>query len=98
MNSKFIYQLKVKQMEKIGKRQFNNLLKNSSIVVCDGIVILNDGNNRLEIRYSVHNNKLSIYGLCNFNNNLASIGCDNTDKLFPVVKNMLILKGEIKCY
>ena len=31
-----------------------------------------------------------------FNNNMASIGCDNTDKLFPIVKNMLILKGEIK--
>ena len=83
-------------MKKIGKRQFNNLLKNSSMMVCDGIVVLNDGNNRLEVRYSVHNNKLSIYGLCNFNNNLASIGCDNTDKLFPIVKNMLILKGEIK--
>ena len=83
-------------MKKISKRQFNNLLKNSSMMVCDGIVVLNDGNNRLEVRYSVHNNRLSIYGLCNFNNNLASIGCDNTDKLFPIVKNMLILKGEIK--
>ena len=83
-------------MEKIGKRKFNNLLKNSSMMVCDGVIVLNDGNNRLEIRYSVHNNKLSIYGLCNFNNNLASMGCDNTDKLLPVVRNMLILKGEIK--
>lgn len=82
-------------MERIGKRQFNNLLKNSSIVVCDGVIVLNGGNNRLEVRYSVHNNKLSIYGLCNFNNNIASIGCDNTDKLFPIVKNMLIIKGEI---
>lgn len=83
-------------MEKIGKRQFNNLLKNSSMMICDGVIVLNDGNNRLEIRYSVHNNKLSIYGLCDFNNNVASIGCDNTDKLFPIVKNMLIIKGEIK--
>ena len=83
-------------MEKIGKRQFNNMLKNSSIVVCDGIVVLNDGDSRLEVRYSVHNNKLSVYGLCNFNGSLASIGCDNTDKIFPIVKNMLILKGEIK--
>ena len=83
-------------MEKIGKRQFNKLLKNSSVVICDGVIVLNDGNNRLEVRYSVHNNKLSIYGLCSFNNNIASIGCDNTDKLFPIVKNMLILKGEIK--
>ena len=83
-------------MEKIGKRQFNNLLKNSSIVVCDGVIVLNCANDRLEIRYSVHNNKLSIYGLCNFNNNMASIGCYNTDKLFPIVKNMLIIKGEIK--
>ena len=82
-------------MEKIGKRQFNNLLKNSSVVVCDGIIVLNDGNNRLEIRYSVHSNRLSIYGLCNFNNNIASIGCDNTDKLFTIVKNLLVLKGEI---
>ena len=85
-------------MQKMGKRQFNNLLKNSSVVVCDSIVILNDGNNRLEVRYSVHNNKLSIYGLCNFNGSLVLIGCDNTDKLFPIVRNMLILKGEIKCY
>ena len=83
-------------MKKISKRQFNNLLKNSSMMVCDGVIVLNCGNNRLEIRYSVHNNKLSIYGLCNFNNNLASIGCDNTDKLLPVVRNLLVLKGEIK--
>lgn len=83
-------------MEKIGKRKFNNLLKNSSMMICDGVIVLNDGNNRLEICYSVHNNRLSIYGLCNFNNNMASIGCDNTDKLFPIVKNMLIIKGEIK--
>ena len=83
-------------MEKIGKRQFNKLLKNSSMMVCNGVIVLNDGNNKLEVRYSVHNNKLSIYGLCNFNNNMALIGCDNTDKLFPMVKNMLILKGEIK--
>ena len=83
-------------MKKISKRQFNNLLKNSSMMVCDGVIVLNDGNNRLEIRYSVHNNKLSIYGLCDFNNNMASIGCDNTDKLLPVVRNLLVLKGEIK--
>ena len=83
-------------MEKIGKRKFNNMLKNSSMMICDGVIVLNCGSDRLEIRYSVHNNKLSIYGLCNFNNNMASIGCDNTDKLFPIVKNMLILKGEIK--
>lgn len=82
-------------MEKIGKRKFNNLLKNSSMMICDGVIVLNDGNNRLEVRYSVHNNKLSIYGLCNFNNNMTSIGCDNTDKLFTIVKNMLIIKGEI---
>ena len=83
-------------MKKISKRQFNNLLKNSSMMVCDGVIVLNDGNDRLEVRYSVHNNRLSIYGLCNFNNNLASIGCDNTDKLLPVVRNLLVLKGEIK--
>ena len=83
-------------MKKIGKRKFNNLLKNSSMMVCDDVIVLNCGNDRLQVRYSVHNNKLSIYGLCDFNNNMASIGCDNTDKLFPIVKNMLILKGEIK--
>ena len=83
-------------MEKVGKRKFNNMLKNSSMMICDGVIVLNDGNNRLEVRYSVYNNKLSIYGLCNFNNDMASIGCDNTDKLFPIVKNMLIIKGEIK--
>ncbi len=83
-------------MEKMGKRKFNNLLKNSSMMVCDGVIVLNCGNDRLDVRYIVHNNRLSIYGLCSFNNNVASIGCDNTDKLFPIVKNMLILKGEIK--
>ena len=83
-------------MEKVGKRKFNNMLKNSSMMICDGVIVLNCGNDRLEVRYSVHNNKLSIYGLCNFNNNTVSIGCDNTDKLFPIVKNMLIIKGEIK--
>ena len=83
-------------MKKIGKREFNNLLKNSSIVICDGVIVLNCGSDRLDVRYSVHNNRLSIYGLCNFNNNVASIGCDNTDKLFLIVKNMLITKGEIK--
>ena len=82
-------------MKKIGKREFNNLLKNSSMMICDGVIVLNCGSDRLEVRYSVHNNRLSIYGLCNFNNNMASIGCDNTDKLFLIVKNMLIIKGEI---
>ena len=34
-------------MEKIGKRQFNNLLKNYSIVICDGVIVLNDLPERL---------------------------------------------------
>ena len=82
-------------MEKIGKRKFNSLLKNSSMMVCDGVIVLNCDSDILTIRYSVHNNKLSIYGLCDFNNNMASIGCDNTDKLFPIVKNMLIINKEL---
>ena len=55
-------------MKKIGKREFNNLLKNSSMMICDGVIVLNCGSDRLEVRYSVHNNRLSIYGLCEINN------------------------------
>ena len=33
-------------MEKIGKRKFNNLLKNSSMMICDGVIVLNCGNDK----------------------------------------------------